>query len=160
MKTINKKYNFYSKITTVLIQQSCLKTWAFKKSVCFSSTVQKQSPKVTLIILHYSGSLGQRDKQVTNSLVSQPIICSHYFSNQVPVYIQTKKINSHSCFMWNTSSLLELIQVHVTLENKEHARFICQQHYHVLTWSLMRAPILHLARSLRCLKLFQEESHV
>lgn len=158
MKTINEKYNFYSKITTVLIQQSCWKTWAFKKSVCFSSTVQKRSPKVTLIILHYSVSLGQRDKQVTNSLVSKPIICSHYFPNQVPVHIQTKKNNSNSCFMWNTSSLLELICV--TLENNQHAKFVFQQHFHVLTWSLMRAPVLHLAPSLRCLKLFQGESHV
>jgi len=30
---INEKYNFYSKITTVLIQQSCLKILAFKNSV-------------------------------------------------------------------------------------------------------------------------------
>lgn len=113
------KYKFPSKITTALTQQCCLNP-KHLNSVCFSSAVQKQSPKVKLINLCFSGSLGRRDTQATNSSVSQPITSSCYFSNQVPAYIQTKEMNSNSRFMWKTSGLLELTQVHVTLENNQH----------------------------------------
>lgn len=97
MKTIDKKYSFYSKVTMIPIQQSCLKPQHLKR-VCFRSTVQKASP-----LTYTTLSLGWQTTGKTGTDKHQ-LFClpDNYllilFLKQVPAYRQIKEINSHSCF--------------------------------------------------------------